>query len=197
MIVEESVITQNPELDPGPEQPLERAPVKSQFTKNIFHRFDFIEAGAGFHSGSQKRSGLKLALWTWLSASIDTLVLLSISCFFMIAFSLLMQSSAKSVLQSFIVQPQLSQLFLGMFLISFWIYLITMRLLMGASIGEWTCQLRLGQPAQRFKISYSFRVIARTSLVLLTGVILFPILSLIFRRDLVGDITGIKIYSLK
>ncbi len=186
----------NSTTEPATEVPIERAPVKPQATSS-FPSLEFVEAGIGFHSGPQKRSGLKLALWTWLSAGIDTLVLVSMSCFFMMIFSILMQSPARNVVSSFIRQPELANLFVGSFLICFWLYLISMRLFMGASLGEWTCQLRLGQPAQRSRISYVFKVIARTTLVLFTGVIVLPMLSLLFKRDLVGDIIGIKIYSLK
>ncbi|MGZ3725113.1 MAG: RDD family protein, partial [Pseudobdellovibrio sp.] len=76
------------------------------------------------------------------------------------------------------------------------VYMIMMRVFMGASLGEWSCQLRLGQPVQRIKPTYVLRVVARTTLLLGTGVVVFPILSLILNRDLLGDITGIRIYSL-
>ncbi len=197
MIVEGQVILPDPvgEQNPGhiPIQP----PGRSSATRITFNRIDFVDGPVGFHNGPQKRSGLKLALWTWLSAGIDTLVLVSMSCFFMIVFSFLMQTSAKKVITSFIHQPALSHLFIGFFLVSFWLYLITMRLFMGASIGEWTCNLRLGQPSQRNQVGYVLRVMARTSLVLFTGIVVLPLFSLLFKCDLVGDMAGIKIYSLK
>ena len=71
-----------------------------------------------------------------------------------------------------------------------------MRIFMGASLGEWTCQLRLGQPAQRMRASYYLRVIVRTTLILITGIITIPILSLILKRDLIGEVTGVRVYSL-
>ncbi|MBC7420728.1 MAG: hypothetical protein H7328_08370 [Bdellovibrio sp.] len=183
-------------IDQTPEPQTKRAPQKTIISKALFQRFDFAE-GASFHRGPQRRSGLQLALWTWLSAGIDTLVLISMSCFFMVMFSFLMQTSAKNVLNIFIKQPEIKTLFTTIFLVSFWMYLITMRVLMSASVGEWTCQLRLGQPTQRLHVSYILRVMARTSLILMTGVVVLPLLSLLLKRDLVGGITGIKIYSLK
>lgn len=163
----------------------------------IFKRDNyFIDDQVDFQGGSQNRSGFKLALWSWMSAFIDSLILISISCFAMILFSFLMKTPARDVLKFVSIEPNITKMFLFSFLFSFWAYLIMMRIFMGASLGEWSCQLRLGQPVQRIKASYCFRVIGRTTLMLATGIITIPILSIIFERDLAGEITGIRIYSL-
>ena len=164
---------------------------------SVFKRSDyFVDDRVEFRSGAQNRSGFKLAMWSWMSAFIDGLILVSISCFAMILFSFLMRTPARDVLKFISVEPNVAKMFFCSFLFSFWAYLVMMRIFMGASLGEWTCQLRLGQPVQRIKASYYLRVIARTTLILLTGIIIIPILSLILKRDLVGELTGVRIYSL-
>lgn len=164
---------------------------------NLFKRTDyFVDNTTDFQGGAQSRSGLQLAFWSWMSAFIDALVLTSISCFSLILFSFLMKTPAREVFRSISIEPTVAQMFLMSFVFSFWAYMIMMRVFMGASLGEWSCQLRLGQPIQRIKPGYTLRVMARTTILLLTGVIVFPFLSLIFKRDLLGDITGIRIYSL-
>lgn len=189
-----------PETPQAPTIP-SRVPFVPTVRKDLFRRLEIIEndtdLGTGFRSGSQKRSGLKLAIWTWLSATIDALVLVSISSFFTLAFSFLMKTSPSSVVALFIKSqhPMLNLSLL--FLLSAWSYLIFMRAFIGASIGEWTCDLRLGEPVQRFKVTYVLKVMFRTTLILATGVFILPLLSLIFRRDLAGDLSGVKIYSLQ
>lgn len=164
---------------------------------NLFKRTDyFVDNSTDFQGGAQSRSGLQLAFWSWMSAFIDTLVLTSISCFSLIMFSFLMKTPAREVFRSISIEPTVAQMFLLSFLFSFWAYMIMMRVFMGASLGEWSCQLRLGQPIQRIKPGYTLRVMARTTVLLLTGVVVLPFLSLIFKRDLLGDLTGIRIYSL-
>jgi len=188
-----------PNSKPQPAQPEIKRPLAEIKTSkiNLFRRDNyFVEEAMGFHGHSKKRSGLKLTFWSWMSAFIDGLILISISCFTIILFSILMKSQMLEVLKFFMIEPNIVKMFVGAFVFSFWIYLIIMRIFMGASLGEWSCQLRLGQPTQRIKISYIFRVIARTSLILLTGVVTLPILSLICKRDLVGELTGLKVYSL-
>jgi hypothetical protein len=71
-----------------------------------------------------------------------------------------------------------------------------MRVFNGATFGEQACALRLGQPTQRMQPGYIFKVILRTTLIMMTGVIPLPVLSLFFKRDLAGDVSGVKIYSL-
>lgn len=195
-----------PEKNPlrGPQGPTRNPFVPERPTtvrKDIFRRLEIIEAdsdlGTGFQSGSQKRSGLKLALWTWLSASIDGLVLVSLSCFFALAFSFLMKISPSSLAVTF-VKSQNPLFNLGMlFLLSTWSYLIFMRAFIGASIGEWSCGLRLGQPVQRFQANYILKVIFRTTIVMLTGVFALPLLSLMLSRDIPGELSGVRIYSLQ
>lgn len=185
-------------ITPGSEQ-IKRniRPVKKLDRTGLFKRDDFfLDDSVDFQGGSQNRSGFKLALWSWMSMFIDSLILISISCFSMILFSFLMKTPARDVLKFVSVEPNLTKMFMFSFLFSFWAYLVIMRVFMGASLGEWSCQLRLGQPIQRIKTSYYFRVIARTTLMLITGIVTIPILSIIFKRDLAGELTGIKIYSL-
>lgn len=186
-------------LGPGTEPSLKKTikPFKRLNKNDLFRRDDyFIEEETGFRSGSRHRSGIKLALWSWMSAFIDTLVLISLSCFCMVLFSVLMKSPAREMLQFLYIEPTLLRMFAASFLFSSWSYLIMMRIFMGASLGEWSCQLRLGQPVQRIRGGYALRVVARTTLILLTGVITLPLLSLFIKRDLAGELTGIKIYSL-
>jgi len=92
----------------------------------------------------------------------------------------------SSVMSTFIVS----------FAMSYWSYLVLSRLWMGASLGEWACDLRLGQPVERIRSDYALRVMLRTTCVFMTGLVLLPLFSAIFRRDLAGEISGIKVYSL-
>ncbi|AGH95521.1 hypothetical protein [Pseudobdellovibrio exovorus] len=155
----------------------------------------FVDADTGFRSGARKKSGFKLALWSWMSASIDTLVLISLSCFSVVIFSLIMKTQAREFFRILAIDNT-AELFVLAFLFSAWGYLVMMRLFLGASLGEWTCSLRLGQPAQRVQRNYALKVILRTTVVLLTGVIVLPLLSLVFKRDLAGKISGLHVYSL-
>jgi hypothetical protein len=183
---------QKPEIIRTPEIP--EAPIKNH--SPLFRRIDFTEESVGFQGGSQKRSGIKLALWTWLSASVDALILTSLSCFFILTFSFLMKTEASILFKSLFQSIQLYQVTMVSFVGSFWLYLVFMRVFSGATLGEMTCSLRLGQPLQRRQSTYILKVIFRTSLIILTGIFLLPLISLVLKRDIAGEISGLKIYSL-
>lgn len=195
---------QNSEINPTQVTPqIDReAPVNPRvpptFSRtDLFRRVDFAENAMGFHGGSSRRTGIRLAMWTWLSVGVDTLMMIALSCLFVISFSLLMKTSAGQVLQLILHDLSLSKLFGGAFLLSFWTYMIFLRGFNGATIGEWTCSLRLGQPWQRMQSGYILKVLVRTTLIMATGIITLPVLSLLLNRDIAGDISGVKIYSLE
>lgn len=163
----------------------------------LFRRDLHIDFDLGFLGGPQKRTGFRLSIWMWLAATIDTLVILSVSCFFMLCYSLMLKLGLRSSLGFTLSGANVAMTFSVFFLFSGWMYFISTRALTGASIGERTCSLRLGQPHERVKRSYLPRVVIRTTMTLLTGIITLPLLSLLFKTDIVGRITGLNIYSLK
>ncbi len=199
MKIDLSNISQVPQQQPPLREPTEPSipVVKEKVNSKLFRRLDFSEDQVGFHGGSKKRTGAQLALWTWLAATVDFLILISMSCFFVMAFSFLMKTSSQKIIIGLMTQHLLLKAFLISFVLSVWTYLIFMRVFNGATMGEWTCELRLGQPLQRLQTSYITKVFFRTTLILLTGIITIPLLSLLFKRDLAGDLSGLKIYSLK
>ena len=168
----------------------------SRIRSELFKRIDFAEETVGFHGGSKKRTGTRLALWTWLSASVDALVMIGMSCFFILAFSFLMKTSMAYLIKYFYHNLNLIKLSTYSFCFSFCSYLVFMRVFNGATLGEWTCSLRLGQPVQRMQSNYILKVSLRTFLIVITGIIVLPILSLILKKDLAGEISGVKMYSL-
>jgi hypothetical protein len=84
------------------------------------------------------------------------------------------------------------------FLVTAWIYFVTTRLFLGASVGEWTCQVQLGTALQRAqKPKYLLKVVMRETLMVSTGLLLLPLLSLLIAKDFIGEVLDLKLYSLK
>ncbi|MFP5520450.1 MAG: RDD family protein [Bdellovibrionia bacterium] len=152
----------------------------------------------GFHSGSTpKRRGYVLAMWSWLANVIDLLVLISLSSFFIAALSMVFGQNISTVVAQSQSNASLTSLYLEVFFLSAWLYFILMRLFMGATVGEWACDIRLGTPQDQKKRNYAFKVAGRESLMVLTGLVVLPMLSLILARDLVGNLLGLKLQTLK
>ena len=175
--------------------PLKReAPVREIFKSRLLLQF----SSAGFHGGRfARRKGYRLALWSWMASMIDALILLSVSCVFLLMFSWIMKNSMSGVLQNIAQGQDRWILFVEIYALSAWIYLISVRGLTGFTLGEWACDLRLGQPHERLRASYVLRVMLRSSLIVMTGVITLPLLSLLFGRDIPGVFSGLRLFSLK
>ncbi|HEY8272818.1 MAG TPA: metalloendopeptidase [Pseudobdellovibrionaceae bacterium] len=70
------------------------------------------------------------------------------------------------------------------------IYLLVNRIFVGSTPGEWAFEQRIGQPQEMNSATYSLRILARSALVIATGFVVLPILSLILKKDIAGEITG-------
>lgn len=131
-----------------------------------------------------------------MAVLIDSLILVSLSCFFLVSFALIVHSHFGEVFRAFLKMGTL-KVFATVFLTSAWLYLLTTRVFFGFSIGEWACDLRLGQPTERLKASYPLRVFIRSTLIVGTGLVPLPALSLLTGRDLAGKMSGVKLMSLR
>lgn len=74
------------------------------------------------------------------------------------------------------------------------LYMLSTRCFFGASIGEWSFDLQMGTDEEQKRASYPFKVIWRMALVLATGVVLLPLLSKLFGRDLFALLGGPQLY---
>lgn len=168
-------------------------------SKDLFKSRDMnFSVGTGFQGGpSRKRKGYRLALWSLMASVIDGLILFAISCAFLVLFSLLMKTPANAVIKTFFHSQSHIMLLAELYAVSAWVYLIATRVLTGSSIGEWACNIRLGQPHERLETRYVLRVLKRSTLIVVTGVVTLPILSLILGGDLTGKLCGLRLFSLK
>ncbi len=148
-----------------------------------------------FHRGPRNRGPAAIIFWSWSAAVIDAgfivgfslLILFATSVFGHLAFSQLILFMQSNRLQ-----------------VTVWVgvgfsftYMLMLRSFLGFSLGEWACGLRLGSLRQRLSSLYVIQVLFRTTLVFATGIVLLPVLSLLLKRDTAGQISGLRILSVK
>ncbi len=80
-------------------------------------------------------------------------------------------------------------------LIMMFSYLTLCRIFTGATLGEFVFDLQLGTTGDYFNYNYSLKLLYRTVIILLTGVILLPLLSMILRNDIAGKISKLNLYK--
>lgn len=76
-----------------------------------------------------------------------------------------------------------------------WIYLTVNRLFLGATPGEWVFDQRLGAPEVQGTATFALKAVARATLILLSGLVVFPILSLFADHDLLGRWMGLELHQ--
>ncbi len=162
---------------------------------------EISQLDAVFHRGPRKRSGLTLTGWILLSAVVDHLVIIFKSIVFILLASVIFKLiNNKEILiffnELFNLHNRVTTFSAIYFLISM-VYFISFRVLMSATIGEWSCGLRIGQPSERRQINYVFKILFRVLLITVSGIVTLPVLSLIFKKDLAGQLTKASIYTLK
>lgn len=151
-----------------------------------------IYQALGFSGGSRTRKGRRLIEFQILCALVDGLLILAGTLLLCSLYLFFLRTEFKSLLPG---NMYFGQLFLIMFLWFQFLYLILLRTFNGATIGETFFDVRLGLFQERYLLSYPFRVIYRTTFIYLFGIITLPILSWFFKRDLAGDLSGLKITS--
>lgn len=76
-----------------------------------------------------------------------------------------------------------------------WIYLVCNRIFLGYTPGEWVFDQRLGKPEDMGSSSYALKSILRSTLVILTGFIILPAASFALNDDVLGKITGLRLFK--
>jgi len=129
-------------------------------------------------------------VWNFSSALLDGMLVIAASLLCMIVVLMI----TKADLIANLANPDESgMIYLATFSllasVSF-IYLLVNRMFLGSTPGEWAFEQRIGQPDEMTTAMYSVRVLARSALVIATGFVILPILSMILNRDIAGEITG-------
>ena len=147
-----------------------------------------------FHRGSSPvKRRWKLMAWSLAAGLIDLLMIFSVSCFVLGVLVLLM---GWKVSLTQVIHTQSLQLALALTWFGFYAsYLLVLRVFLGCTLGEWSCGLRLGEPRHLLSPNYSLRVHLRLVISLATGVIILPVLSLLFGVDIAGKLSGLPLVS--
>lgn len=76
-----------------------------------------------------------------------------------------------------------------------WIYLVCNRIFLGFTPGEWVFDQRLGQPEDQATAGFALKSILRSTLVIATGFVIIPAISFALNDDVLGKITGLRLFK--
>ncbi len=163
--------------------------------KDLFYKrsLDFVEES--FHRGPVRRNSRQIVAWSVAALAIDLLVSLSAACFLLLA-SVSLNNVLLMGFSSFL-RENFWQFSAGFVMGVFSLNMLMLRIFLGFTLGDWAVGLRLGSLPQRLSENYGLLVLTRTVMILVTGGILLPLLSLVFGKDLAGKLTGLELTSIQ
>lgn len=128
------------------------------------------------------------------STILDSIIVLALSLIFMMSLVFVTGVDLVSVVTS-ASHELMAQVSLAALYLAVWqMYVVVSRSFFGATLGEWTFDLQLGDKEQIAEGVYPGKVLMRSLAIMLTGFVLLPLLSLIFRRDIASKVSGLQLY---
>ena len=131
------------------------------------------------------------------AAILDGIVVTAVTLLFLVSLILVTKIDILSVLLSAKTDLTTQFSIFLLFLSVMQMYVVVARSFYGRTLGEWTFDYQLGQDYEHDKSVYPLQVVARSLLILATGLVVLPLLSMILRRDLPGQLTGVQLFHQK
>ncbi len=156
--------------------------------------WNFVDDGqvVGFHRGSVPgRPRWTVALWSTFAFFIDLLLLAGATCAVFLVLLKLGPAHGAISLRAFfhVFGLEFALTTLALFVS----YLVSTRMVAGCTVGEWASGLRLGEPRHRLSRDYTLKVAQRMLILLVTGLVVLPVLSLLTGIDWAGRICGLPL----
>lgn len=131
------------------------------------------------------------------SAILDTLVVLGVGCVLLAILLGVTGANLVALLENSRTDVQTMILLGVLFFAAALLYTLASRSFLGATLGEWSYEIRVGSKDARSRWYYPLLVLWRGALVSMTGFVLFPLISAVFGRDVLKWLTGIELVTLE
>jgi len=193
-----------PEITPDTNTPKKKSPFKDQVDReNISISSDIFKpilkdegTRRGGHNTPPTSNWVKAPICL-RSIFLDTMVSTALALIFLLSLLLVTEVDLMNVWSSS-QQDLMTQVSMGLLYISVYqIYVIISRSFFGKTLGEWTFDFQMGSLEQQKSAFYPIRVLLRSLIIVLTGVVVLPLFSFIFRRDIAAYFSGLQLYEQK
>lgn len=138
---------------------------------------------------------LKKSVWSFSAAILDAMLVVAASLLCMIVVLVATKADLIGNLSNPDGQGMIYLSLFSVFAGVCFIYLVGNRIFVGCTPGEWAFDQCVGKPEELNTTSYTLSVIARSLLVIATGFITLPILSVLTNKDIAGNITGARLFK--
>lgn len=130
------------------------------------------------------------------SAILDTLVSVGLGCVLLAVALSITNVNLLALLENTQTDRETIAALAILFVAGGLLYVLAARSFMGATLGEWSYEIRVGEEKSRTRWFYPALVMWRGVLVAATGFIVFPIISMIAGKDVLQYLTGLELVGL-
>ncbi len=129
------------------------------------------------------------------SMVLDSVLVTSLSLIFTVSLLYVTQVSVPLFLSN-LKSDLPTQLSFGVLYLSLYqMYVVVTRSFFGSTLGEWTFEHQLGNEKDQKRGLYPLKVVWRSLIIVMTGFVVLPLLSFIFRKDIIGFFSGLDLYK--
>lgn len=130
------------------------------------------------------------------SAILDTLVAVGLGCLLLVVTLSITNVNLLALLENSQTDRETIGALALLFVAGGLLYVLAARSFVGATLGEWSYEIRVGDHKARTRWFYPVLVMWRGLLVTATGFVLFPIISAIAGTDVLKYLTGLELVSI-
>ena len=127
---------------------------------------------------------------------LDGMVVMGVTCIMLAIVLGITGANLIALLENSTTNLTTGGVMLGLFVVSYLLYVLVARTFFSATLGEWSYEVRVGKSHQRRRWSYPIQVLWRGVIAMATGIVALPILSALVGRDLFYFLTGLEMVAL-
>jgi hypothetical protein len=129
------------------------------------------------------------------SAVFDAVVAFTLAILFLVAMVSVTKVDLVALVFNAKTQLAIQGSLVLMYIAILQLYMIIARVIAGSTLGEWAFDVHVAERGDRRSMYYPLKIVLRSVLSVATGFVVLPILSMIVRRDLVGVLSGTRLYQ--
>lgn len=163
--------------------------------KKVPRKQELASVGTRRGAADSPQSNLVEASTSFAAAILDLIVITALSLIFVISLLTVTKVDLALVVANLKIDLMTQIAFGVLFVAIMQMYVIISRSYFGRTLGEWTFDVQLGKDDEQHRGGYPLKVTFRSFLVTVTGLVLLPVLSALFRTDLAGRLSGVRLYK--
>lgn len=181
---------ETPVQSPFPKPEAYKAPVTGKKTPAN----EAAKVGARRGAADSPQRNLEPATVSLPSAILDFIIVMAFSLVFLVALLMVTKVDLNTVIRNLNADIMTQLSFGVMFIAVMQMYTVISRVFFGRTLGEWTFDFQIGEDKEQKFEGYPVKIVVRSLVTTLTGIIFLPVISAIVGHDIAGQVSGAKLY---